>query len=147
MTPRVVLDTNVLVSALLKPQGLEAQVLRFALSGHLTLCTSPAVLAEYAGVLSRPKFKLTPADVDRVMAELTRGSTTVLPKDRVTVSPDESDNRFLECAEAAGATYLITGNTRHFPRRWKTTRIGTARELLSGLRRVDEPIDPQSPGL
>ena len=64
MIPRVVLDTNVVVSALLKPQGLEDQILRLALAGRLLLCTSPAVLQEYALVLAAPKFKLRPAEID-----------------------------------------------------------------------------------
>src|ERR1035438_9097901 len=50
MIPRVVLDTNVVVSALLKPHGLEDQVLRLALAGRLLLCVSPDVLAEYGRV-------------------------------------------------------------------------------------------------
>ena len=60
MIPRVVLDTNVVVSALLKPNGLEDQVLRLALAGRLLLCLSPEVLVEYARVLASPKFKFQP---------------------------------------------------------------------------------------
>lgn len=51
MIPRVVLDTNVIVSGLLKPGSVPDQVLRLALSGHFALYTSPAVLDEYAKVL------------------------------------------------------------------------------------------------
>jgi predicted nucleic acid-binding protein len=39
----------------------------------------------------------------------------VTPEERISASPDESDNRFLECAHASGAAYLVTGNKRHFP--------------------------------
>jgi predicted nucleic acid-binding protein len=46
------------------------------------------------------------------------------------VSPDERDNRFLECAESAGADFLVTGNRQHYPSVWKTTRIVNARELI-----------------
>jgi predicted nucleic acid-binding protein len=46
------------------------------------------------------------------------------------VSPDEQNNRVLECAEAAAADFLITGNKRHFPKRWKATQILNARELF-----------------
>jgi predicted nucleic acid-binding protein len=49
----------------------------------------------------------------------------------VTACRDEPDNRFLECAEAAGAEFLVTGNKRHFPQRWKTTRVANAREVLA----------------
>jgi predicted nucleic acid-binding protein len=55
----------------------------------------------------------------------------VTPTRRVSVSPDEPDNRFLECADAAQSDYLITGNKRHFPKQWKTTSIVNAREFLS----------------
>jgi predicted nucleic acid-binding protein len=49
------------------------------------------------------------------------------------VSPDERDNRFLECAESAGADFLVTGNRRHFPKVWKTTRIVSTRELVEAV--------------
>jgi predicted nucleic acid-binding protein len=54
----------------------------------------------------------------------------IAPATTFAVSPDETDNRFLECAEAAGADFLVTGNRRHFPNVWKTTRIVSARELV-----------------
>jgi predicted nucleic acid-binding protein len=53
----------------------------------------------------------------------------------VTSSSDESDNRFLECAEAAQADYLVSGNTRHFPKKWKQTSIVTPRQLIQALKR------------
>ncbi len=49
---------------------------------------------------------------------------------KVSISPDPADNRFLECAEAAQADYLVTGNKRHFPERWGKTVVVNARELL-----------------
>ena len=49
---------------------------------------------------------------------------------RVAESSDPGDNQFLECAEAAHANYLVTGNIRHFPDIWKDTRIVTPREFI-----------------
>jgi predicted nucleic acid-binding protein len=49
------------------------------------------------------------------------------------VSPPESDNRFLECAESAKVHFLVTGDKRHFPPVWKHTRIVNARELIEEL--------------
>jgi predicted nucleic acid-binding protein len=46
------------------------------------------------------------------------------------VAGDPDDNRFLECADAARADYLVTGNLRHFPRFWKKTKIITPREFI-----------------
>jgi len=133
MTPRVVLDTNVVVSALLKPDSLEDQVLRLGLAGRLRLCLSPDTLAEYALVLPRPKFKLQPGEVNQDLARLHAASTMFSPTRTIHVSKDAPDNRFLECAEAAGAAYLVTGNSKHFPKRYKGTQVVTARQLLELL--------------
>jgi len=57
---RVVLDTNVIVSALLVPSGTQAAVLLLALEGRVALYVSPAMLTEYAEVLRRPRFKFQP---------------------------------------------------------------------------------------
>jgi uncharacterized protein len=138
MSARVVLDTNVVVSALLKPQGSEDRVLRLALSGYFTLCTSAAVLAEYADVLPRPKLKLQAEEIERVLNELRSASKVFQPTQAVNSATDEPDNRFLECAEAAGADFLVTGNKRHFPARWKRTSIINARELLGALAHPKE---------
>jgi len=133
MTPRVVLDTNVVVSALLKPDSLEDQVMRLGLAGRLRLCLSPDTLAEYALVLPRPKFKLQPGEVNQALARLHAASTMFSPTRTIHVSKDAPDNRFLECAEAAGAAYLVTGNSKHFPKRYKGTQVVTARQLLELL--------------
>ena len=61
---RAVLDTNVVVSALLVPNGTQAKVLLFALSGAVTLCLSPSILQEYEEVLRRPRFRLAPRRVE-----------------------------------------------------------------------------------
>lgn len=60
----------------------------------------------------------------RAVAELFEPTVTL------TVAGDDADNRFLECAEAAQAAYLVTGNVRHFPAAWGRTRIITARHLI-----------------
>ena len=79
MIPRVVLDTNVVVSALLKPQGSEDQVLRLALAGRLLLCVSPQVLGEYGRVLSSPKFKFQPEEVATALRQLEKAGSLFRP--------------------------------------------------------------------
>ena len=127
---RLVLDTNVLVSANLNQGGLEAQIVALALNEEILLCVSAAILAEYKRVLLYPRLKFVPGEVARFLTRLGRSSVLVAPARTLTVSRDEADNRFLECAEAASAEYLVTGNKRHFPKQWKTTRVVNARELL-----------------
>ncbi len=113
MTARVVLDTNVVVSAALKPQGLQSKVLELVASRRLALFASPEVLAEFQEVLLRSKLGLEPGAVNKLLKEIRQAAKLVRAKQRGSVSPDEADNRFLESAEA---DFLVTGNTRHFPK-------------------------------
>jgi len=75
---------------------------------------SPAVLAEYEAVLCRPRFKLDPGRVATVLMVMRSTSTEVFPTRILKISGHASDNRFCECAEAASADFLITGNTKDF---------------------------------
>jgi putative PIN family toxin of toxin-antitoxin system len=127
---RLVLDTNVLVSANVNDEGLEALVVALALNRKIQLCVSEAILDEYQRVLLYPHLKFVPKEVIRFLVRLRRVSAAVALTRTRSVSSDESDNRFLECAEAASADFLVTGNKRHFPKQWKTTRVVNARELL-----------------
>ncbi len=134
MSARVVLDTNVVVSAALKPQGLESKVLELVASRRIALFASPEVLAEYHEVLLRLELGLEPGAVNKLLKEIRQAANLVRAKQRVSVSPDEADNRFLECAEAAQADFLVTGNIRHFPKHYKTSKVVNTREFLNTLR-------------
>lgn len=129
----VVLDTNIVVSALLSPKGSEAAVFRLCLSGIIHIYVSEPILQEYEGVLSRPKFKRSLSVVHQLMAGIRQASELVVPARSLSVSTDRSDNRFLECAEAAKAEFLVTGNRRHVPAEWKGTKIVGAPQLLALL--------------
>jgi putative PIN family toxin of toxin-antitoxin system len=131
---RVVLDTNILVSALLNRHGNEALVLTATLGGKFDLVLSPAVLLEYELVLHRPKFGFSQAEVRATLTALRRAGQLVRPTKAVTTSPDESDNRFLECAEAGQADCLVTGNIKHFPAKWGKTHIVRAAALIEHIR-------------
>src|ERR1700694_4634763 len=109
MTARVVLDTNVVVSALLKPGGLEDRVLRLGFAGKIHVCVSADVLAEYALVLPRPKFKLESREVNPTLQPLRQVSVEVHPTQTLKISQHEPDNRFLECVLTARADFLVTG--------------------------------------
>jgi hypothetical protein len=87
----------------LVPSGTQAAVLLLALTGRIALYVSPPVLAEYEEVLRRPRLKLQPRQIDAAMAAIRKVAHLVQPTHAVSVSPHESDNRFLECAEAAEA--------------------------------------------
>lgn len=129
MTP-VVLDTNVIVSALMTPVGNEAKVLLLCLTGQLSLCISPTVLAEYENVLRRPHLKLHARQVEATLMAIRSVGLLVNPAETLKISEHEEDNRFYECATAAAAQYIVTGNTKHFKKPHKATKIITARRLL-----------------
>src|ERR1700680_3318453 len=126
----VVLDTNVVVSANLHDEGLEAFVASLALDNQLQLCISGPILQEYERVLRYPHLKFLPDDVTRFLARVRRSAILVEPTTIITKARHEPDNRFLECADIAGAEFVITGNKRHFPAHWKQTSVVNAREFL-----------------
>ena len=127
---RVVLDTNIVVSAMLNPSGTAAAVLRLGLHRRVQLCVSEAILEEYEAVLRRPKFRRPPQVVSALMKSILTVAEKAEPTKTLSVSTDEADNRFLECAETASADYLVTGNKQHFPNSWGRTRIINPRELV-----------------
>jgi len=127
---KLVLDTNVVVSAALKPDGLERVALVFALTPPAQLFASADILEEYEEVLRRPQLRLSDARVEGVMNLVKARATILRPSRPLQVTLDPDDNIFLECADEARADYLVTGNKRHFPRFWKSTKIVNARELL-----------------
>ncbi len=111
----IVLDTNVLVSGLLSPQGPPAQILNLILNRHIRVLYDNRILAEYAGVLHREKFRFSSELIDPVIDFLERegGFVTANPVGNKLI--DEGDVKFLEVALSGDADYLITGNTKHYP--------------------------------
>jgi uncharacterized protein len=101
-----------------------------ALQGQVELYVSSPILAEYEEVLRRPRLKLKFRQIQEALAAIRKVARHVTPTQTLSLSSHESDNRFLECAEAAQADYLVTGNTRHFPQGHKTTKVVTGRQFL-----------------
>ena len=113
---RLVLDTNIVVSAALSPFGPPARVLDSVLAGAHILLTDDRILHEYREVLSRPKFNLSRNLVDDLMEFFLHGSERIFAPALSVEMPDESDRMFLEVAMDGRADFLITGNAKHFPR-------------------------------
>jgi len=128
---RVVLDTNVLVSAAIKPPGLQRTVFLIAISKPARLYVSRPILLEYAEVLARSELRIRTGLRLQLLQLIKNHGHTVSPDRRLEVTTDPADNMFLECADAARADYLVTGNQKHFPKFWKNTKIVTSRELVS----------------
>jgi uncharacterized protein len=127
---RLVLDTNIVVSAALKPAGLQRTVLLLALTKPARLYLSAPIFAEYRALLSRAELHIRKGLRRQLFQLLENGAHFVTPSSGLQVTSDPADNIFLECADAARADYLITGNQRHFPKFWKKTKIITSREFI-----------------
>lgn len=109
---KVVLDTNVILSAILFG-GKPRRVLEAASSGQIKMCISETLLSELEGVLRREKFGLDTRVVQAIVTELRATAEQVRPTTRVSVlSDDPSDNDVLDCALEAKADYIVSGD-RH----------------------------------
>jgi putative PIN family toxin of toxin-antitoxin system len=128
---RLVIDTNVLVSAALKPDGLQRTTFLLAITKPGRLYVSPPVLEEYAEVLSRPELSIRRGLRLQLLQLIKNQGHLVTPSRHIEVTSDPDDNVFVECADAARADFLVTGNRKHFPAYWKNTKIVTPREFVS----------------
>lgn len=128
---RVVLDTNVIVSAYLNDDGLPFAILKLSLARVVRMCVSSDVLAEYAELLARKSYPMDRRRARLLLQKIKSSAEVVRPVRGLDVTSDPDDNIFLECAEAAKADYVITGNMAHFPTRWKYTQVITPRAFIN----------------
>lgn len=110
----VVLDTNVIISALHFPRSRLAKILTLIQTGQVDLALSPFILDEVEGVLVH-KMGWTKERVKEARETLRSLATVIVdPKESISVVKDnEADNRILECAVEAGAEFLVTGDKEH----------------------------------
>jgi uncharacterized protein len=128
---RLVVDTNIVISAALKPEGLQRSVLTVALTKPARLYVSTPIIEEYRAVLSRPRLRIRKGVWRQLLQLIANNAHYIVPSRHLQVTADPDDNIFVECADTAKADYLVTGNILHFPRFWKGTKIITSREFLS----------------
>jgi len=95
MSPKAVYDTNIIISAALSPSGIPSSLVALAVDGTVQLYVSPVILEEYTEVLHRPKFELSEQVITGLIRRITETAVVVHPTHTLSVSPDESDNRFL----------------------------------------------------
>lgn len=130
----VVLDTNVLVSAMLKPHGRCGQILDLLLDGVIDACVDDRMLSEYDAVLRYPRFDLEREPVEEVLGFMHLVAEPVGARPLPIHLPHEDDRPFLEVAASANAI-LVTGNQRHFPKRSRRgVTVLDCAELLDVLR-------------
>jgi len=134
---RVILDTNILVGALISEHGVPAQLLNAWTDKAFILVTSAMQIAEFTAVTRRPLVRplLTPATVGRFINDLNRFATVLGQLPTVDRSLDPNDNFLLAMAEASAADYLVTGDKRDVLalKQHGATHIITARAMLRTL--------------
>jgi putative PIN family toxin of toxin-antitoxin system len=111
---RAVVDTNILIRALIKPQGTVGPVLTRLRDGDYTLLYAGPLLDELVAKLALPsihdKYHLTDDDVETVLALILLRGEPVMPQRRITACRDPKDNVVLEVAVAGEADYIVTGD-------------------------------------
>jgi putative PIN family toxin of toxin-antitoxin system len=131
---RVLIDSNVLVSALVNP-GASRRLLFHLLDEH-TVVSSVEILAELEGVLSREKFSFTKSQVDEYLSLIASISTIVdVGEPPRVVEGDPDDDVVLATANYGRADYIVTGD-RHLLRlgEYDKTKIVSVREMLTLLK-------------
>lgn len=128
----IVLDTNVVVSGLLRAAGPPGKILDLVVSGAVRVALDERIFVEYCRVLSRPEFGFSPAAVVDLTDFLWRAAERVHPTHLDVLLPDPDDAKFLEAAVGAAASALVTGNMRHYPPAQRHgIRVATPREWLA----------------
>jgi putative PIN family toxin of toxin-antitoxin system len=110
---KVVIDTNVLVSALWSETGIPAEILKM-IPESIVPCVCETILEEYSEVLNRPKFDFSASKKEKLLKAFEQHGEMVLPETSDNTFIDESDRIFYDIAKTANAT-LITGNLKHYP--------------------------------
>jgi uncharacterized protein len=132
--PTVVLDTNVIISAIVfggKPRA----VFERAIEGKITLAITHDILQEVRGVLQRKKFNFSKQALQAIVNELQSIAEVVAPAETINaVTQDPDDNKFLECAVAADASCIISGDAHLLSlKHYGDIAILTPAEFLSSL--------------
>lgn len=132
---RAVVDTNILVSALLRPEGPPGIVVRGLFVQALEPVVCREIVAEYRSVLPSRRLRLRAGDIEELLAliEAQARWVEVPAYTGHPALPDPADWPFIACAMAAGCP-VITGNLKHFPRRLGV-RVISAREWVEGVAR------------
>ena len=110
---RIVLDTNIFISALGWKGGNEYNLVQKCFRKELTLICSPEILEEFKVVSLRPKFGFSPEEIDEFISALIEISEIVEPEEQFKIiASDPDDNKFLDAAVAGKAKFIVSGD-RH----------------------------------
>ena len=131
----IVLDTNVLISGILKPYSKAAAILRLVADGAIQLAYDLRILSEYRDVLRRPKFNFAQENVENFLEQIEEEGFLVSVEPLKFHLPDPDDEPFLEVALSGRVKAIVTGNKRHFPRKeYEGVKILSPAEFLEAVK-------------
>jgi putative PIN family toxin of toxin-antitoxin system len=130
---KVVLDTNVLVSGLLNPNGPPGTILNLTLHGRLTPHYDHRILVEYQNVLHRKKFGFSKELVQDILDYIQLKGVPVSSIPIQEPFSDEADKKFLEVARGGEVRFLITGNIKDFPE--NEARVVSPKDFLNHIQK------------
>lgn len=134
---RIVLDTNVVVSAMLSGSGAPYVAMQLVLQGAVILLADSRILAEYDEMTARPQFGFDENERRTLLDVLAQVAEPVIATPLRVSLPDPDDRVFVEVAIAGDADAIVTGNSRHFiPKKGELgVAVLTPRQLVDRLRR------------
>lgn len=128
---KVVIDTNVLVSALLSPFGGPSQILELVSARKITLLIDTRIFAEYCEVLKRKRFCFPPDLQNKSLKRISEIALWISSEPMNIKLSDSEDRMFVEVAATGNADALITGNIKHFPISTLKKKVFTPSEFLT----------------
>ena len=130
---RVVLDTNVLISALIG-DGSEYELVKMCLKGEFMLVTSPMMLEEFKEVAVRPRFNAATEELAEFVESLVEIAEVVLPTEKVSFPRDPGDEKILEAAIEGKADHIVSGDNDLLAlKSYRGVRIANAAAFLEEL--------------
>lgn len=137
---KVILDTNILVSALISNSYPFKILFEIVFERKVLTCVSLDILEEYIEVLNRTKFERFhnfKNNAEVVINKLIDISVTFMPTDKVFLISDMADNKFLELAKISDADYLITGNSVDFTfDQFENTKVVSPQHFYEQFQRI-----------
>jgi hypothetical protein len=142
MAEKVVLDTNIVISAAISEDGNPAKIFEMLLLEEITNFTTDQIISEIRDVMSRHKItqRLSLVEVGFIIDNFERFSKKITPNETIDkVKDDPADNKILECAVAASANYIITGDEHLLKiREFRETKIVSPAEFISLFEKLQK---------
>jgi putative PIN family toxin of toxin-antitoxin system len=124
---KIVLDTNIIVSAFINPKGIPSEIISLLLAKKITICYDNKIFSEYMEVLKKSKFNFNSTLIDAFLDFIKDNGEYIVAEPQKIKFDDDDDKVFYDVYKSSGANYIITGNKKHFP---KEDNIITPREYM-----------------